>query len=125
MGYNDILVGDVIKIVYGMNIPVDGVVLSGNQISCDESAMTGESEEIRKEPVGKCIEAQKEAEKHNRSTMKDQGKRKHDLPSPILQSGTSIAQGDGWFMCIMVGDDSCLGQIISKLEEKDDEETPL
>jgi len=28
-------------------------------------------------------------------------------------------------MCIMVGDDSCLGQIISKLEEKDDEKTPL
>jgi len=48
MSYNDLLVGDLIKIEYGMNIPVDGIVLSGNQISCDESAMTGESEEIRK-----------------------------------------------------------------------------
>jgi len=39
-------------------------------------------------------------------------------------SGTNIAGGEGRMMCIMVGDDSCLGQIIAKLEVKP-EVTPL
>jgi len=43
-------VGDVVQITYGMQIPVDGLVLTGSQISADESAMTGESDEIRKAP---------------------------------------------------------------------------
>lgn len=52
------------------------------------------------------------------------GVRKHELPSPILQSGTSIAQGEGTFLCLMVGEDSCLGQIMAQMEKRD-EKTPL
>lgn len=44
-----------------------------------------------------------------RETQKVRGVRKHELPSPILQSGTSIAQGEGTFLTLMVGEDSCLG----------------
>jgi P-type E1-E2 ATPase len=43
---NNIVVGDIIKIETGMNIPVDGIVLEGNGVLADESAMTGESEEV-------------------------------------------------------------------------------
>jgi magnesium-transporting ATPase (P-type) len=50
--------------------------------------------------------------------------RKHELPSPILQSGTSIAQGEGTFLTLMVGEDSCLGQIMAQMEKRD-EKTPL
>lgn len=49
----------------------------------------------------------------------------HSIPSPILLSGTQIQTGEGWFLVIVVGDDSCQGKIMKKLEEKDDEETPL
>lgn len=107
-----------------MAIPVDGLVLTGSQISADESAMTGESEEIRKAPQGECLERLHEALQQARETQKIKGQRKHELPSPILQSGTTIAQGEGTFICLMVGEDSCLGQIMASLEKRD-EQTPL
>lgn len=39
-----LVVGDVIKIESGMSIPADCVLLDSTDISCDESAMTGEPE---------------------------------------------------------------------------------
>ncbi len=44
--YNDIKVGDIVKIKAGMNIPVDGLVIKGSGITTNESAMTGEPEEL-------------------------------------------------------------------------------
>ena len=40
----------------------------------------------------------------------------HDLPSPVILSGTQFATGEGWFVCIMVGKNSCVGKILAKLE---------
>ena len=65
-----------------------------------------------------------EAAAQQRVTMKVQGVRKHELPSPILQSGTTISQGEGTFLCLMVGEDSCLGMILAQMEKRD-EKTPL
>ena len=53
---NYIKVGDIIKIQNGMNIPVDGVVISGIGVMSDESAMTGESDHLPKESMAKCAE---------------------------------------------------------------------
>jgi len=39
-----------------MNIPVDGLLLSGVGVLCDESAMTGESDVLPKECVEKCLQ---------------------------------------------------------------------
>lgn len=50
--------------------------------------------------------------------------RTHELPSPILMSGTSIAGGEGKMLVVMVGGESCLGQIIKKMEVRP-EVTPL
>ncbi len=49
-----LVVGDVIKIQEGMNIPCDGFVLKGNEILTDESAMTGETDAIRKGSMIQC-----------------------------------------------------------------------
>ena len=48
----------------------------------------------------------------------------HDLPSPIILSGTQFATGEGWFVCVVVGDDSCVGKILKSLQSKI-ETTPL
>lgn len=48
----------------------------------------------------------------------------HDVPSPVLLSGTQIATGEGWFLCIVVGKHTCKGKIMDKLEQKV-ETTPL
>jgi len=86
--------------------------------------MTGESDELRKAPQAECWERMEESLKQQRATQKVHGVRKHELPSPILQSGTSIAQGEGTFLCLMVGESSCLGQIMAQMEKRD-EKTPL
>lgn len=42
-----------------MNIPVDGLVIEGHGIMCDESAMTGESDHLSKETMVKCLSKHK------------------------------------------------------------------
>ena len=44
---NDVVVGDIVQISEGDKIPADGIILDGN-ISVDESALTGESDEKQK-----------------------------------------------------------------------------
>ena len=39
---------------YGMNIPVDGFCFQAVQLTCDESAMTGESVELKKDILSIC-----------------------------------------------------------------------
>lgn len=37
------MVGDVVELVEGMEIPADGIVLEASDLTTDESAMTGET----------------------------------------------------------------------------------
>ena len=53
--HNFICVGDIIILKYGKEIPVDGVFLGGNQLTTNEAAMTGESDERRKESFETCM----------------------------------------------------------------------
>lgn len=43
--------GDIVKIKAGMNIPVDGILLNGSGVTVSEAAMTGESDELKKDNV--------------------------------------------------------------------------
>jgi len=52
---NNLKVGDIIKVVNGMNIPIDGIILSSSGVMSDESAMTGESDHLSKETLEKCL----------------------------------------------------------------------
>ncbi len=47
---SDIVVGDIIYLASGEKIPADGIIISG-RISVDQSALNGESAEVRKEPA--------------------------------------------------------------------------
>jgi Ca2+ transporting ATPase len=117
---NGLKVGDIIKIENGMNIPVDGMVIQGIGVLADESAMTGESEHCQKESVEKCEQRQREHEEDAKPT-----KTAHDVPSPVLLSGTQIQTGQGWFLCVVVGDMTCEGQILAGLKSNPGETTPL
>ena len=55
-----VLVGDVIQICGGMEVPADGFVIEANQLVADESAMTGETKPIKKNTLEKCIEKKKQ-----------------------------------------------------------------
>lgn len=43
-----VMVGDVVSLTEGMEIPADGIVIAASELTTDESAMTGETDPIRK-----------------------------------------------------------------------------
>lgn len=124
--FNYLHVGDIIVIKEGMYIPVDGLLLTGNQVSVSEAAMTGESDELRKDTVANCMHRLEEKNLEKRGEKGGEWKEsdKHEIPSPLLLSGTNIQGGEGTFVSIMVGDMSAIGQIIKELDTRP-ETTPL
>lgn len=80
--------------------------------------MTGESIELKKENLEGCLFRIQE--------FNDEGgeKTSHEIPSPVLLSGTQIQTGEGWFLVIVVGRNSCVGKIMAKLNQEV-EMTPL
>jgi cation-transporting ATPase E len=51
----DIVVGEIIKIVGGMDVPVDGIVVKAAGVMANEAAMTGESDELAKDTLDVCM----------------------------------------------------------------------
>lgn len=84
-----IMVGDVIQLEPGDVLPVDGVLISGHNLNCDESSATGESDIIRKQPYSL-----------NRDECKD----------PFLISGSKISEGVGKFLVTCIGEHSYFGK---------------
>lgn len=105
-----------------MDIPVDGIIYHSSGVSISEAAMTGESDEMKKDSVDKCF--QKREEKQTEMEFSKEKPNSHAVPSPIMLSGTQVATGEGWFVCTVVGDNSAIGQIMKNLEAEE-EETPL
>jgi len=86
--YDNLVVGDVIKIVSGMNIPVDGILIkTQGDVKSNEAAMTGESDDLEKDTIEKCKERQEEKDAEY-GFQKNPQKGSHDIPSPVLLSGT-------------------------------------
>lgn len=73
--------------------------------------MTGETDPIKKNILSFCIE--------KRNNLIEEGARntagRHDVPTPILMSGTRILSGEGKAMVLVVGDASCVGKISALL----------
>lgn len=70
-----------------MAIPVDAILLRGSGVTCDESAMTGESVELKKDTLKGCLEKKDEFEADAGAKLESE-KDPHAVPSPILLSGT-------------------------------------
>ena len=75
-----------------MNIPVDGVVLHSSGVMTNEAAMTGESDELKKDTLENCLNRKEEKDtEYGFPHAKEGGKKNgspHDVPSPVLLSGT-------------------------------------
>jgi len=109
---DDLLVGDLIMINYGDIMAADVLLIEGNGIKMDESALTGESDAMKKEKYEKCKE------------LLDKGETK--LPSPLILSGTNCIEGSGKGIVIAVGDHSQKGIIRRTVDNaQEDSKTPL
>ena len=109
---DNILVGDLIMVNYGDIMPADLLLIEGNGIKMDESALTGESDAMKKEPYEKCIE------------LLDKGEEK--LPSPLILSGTNCIEGSGKAIVLAVGEHSQKGIIRRTVDNaQENNKTPL
>ena len=112
---DDLLVGDLIMINYGDIMPADILLIEGNGIKMDESALTGESDAMKKEKQEKCMELLKNLK--NGETK---------LPSPLILSGTNCIEGSGKGIVIAVGEHSQKGLIRRTVDNaQEDSKTPL
>jgi len=105
----EVVKGDIIIIHEGDRVPADAVVLSCENLSIDESLLTGESIPVRK------IEWDKKAKK-----QKPGG---DDLP--FVYSGSMVASGRGIIKVISIGLNTEIGKIGKSLESIKEEDTLL
>ncbi|KAL6496884.1 Calcium-transporting ATPase 9, plasma membrane-type [Orobanche gracilis] len=92
----EIVVGDVIPLKIGDQVPADGILMSGHSLAIDESSMTGESKIVHK-----------------------------DHKSPFLMSGCKVADGAGTMLVTGVGINTEWGLLMASISEDTGEETPL
>ncbi|KAL5835403.1 hypothetical protein ACOSQ4_014900 [Xanthoceras sorbifolium] len=92
----DIVVGDVVSLKTGDQIPADGLFLEGHSMKVDESSMTGESHHVE-----------------------------IDEKNPFLMSGTKVTDGYGVMLVTAVGMNTAWGEMMSSISHELNEETPL
>ncbi|CAM0147298.1 unnamed protein product [Urochloa decumbens] len=92
----DIVVGDVVALKIGDQVPADGVVISSHSLAIDESSMTGESKIVTK-----------------------------DQKTPFLMAGCKVADGYGTMLVTAVGLNTEWGLLMASISEDNNEETPL
>ncbi|ORY03426.1 calcium-translocating P-type ATPase [Basidiobolus meristosporus CBS 931.73] len=108
---HDLLVGDILHVEPGDVVAGDAIFISGYNLKCDESAVTGESDALRKLSIDDCV---KEIEV---STSKH-------LPDPFLISGSKVLEGVGTCVVVAVGVNSFNGRTMMSLRSES-AETPL
>jgi Ca2+-transporting ATPase len=92
----DLLVGDLIELTPGDEVPADGIFLHGTTKSIDESSLTGESHQVKK-----------------------------NEENPFLFSGCQVAEGTGFMIATAVSERSSEGQIQKILNGQQGIETVL
>lgn len=107
----DILTGDVVHLEPGDLIPVDGILIQGFNVKCDESQATGESDIIRKRAGDEVFAAIENGEDTKKL-------------DPFIQSGGRVMEGVGTFLATSTGIYSSYGKTMMSLNE-DPEITPL
>ncbi|OVA07295.1 Cation-transporting P-type ATPase [Macleaya cordata] len=92
----DLVVGDVVHLSIGDQVPADGIFISGYSLSIDESSLSGESEPVNV-----------------------------DQEKPFLLSGTKVQDGSGKMLVTSVGMRTEWGRLMETLNEGGEDETPL
>ncbi|KAL4562010.1 hypothetical protein LXL04_034198 [Taraxacum kok-saghyz] len=92
----DLVVGDIVHLSIGDQVPADGIFIDGYSLSIDESSLSGESEPVN-----------------------------IDKKRPFLLSGTKVQDGSGKMLVTSVGMKTEWGRLMVTLSEGGDDETPL
>ncbi|RGB37817.1 hypothetical protein C1646_621667 [Rhizophagus diaphanus] len=111
---HDILVGDVLHLEPGDVTAADGVLISGLNLHCDESAATGESDAVKKLKYEDCLKEEKD----------DDDVAYHHKADPFIISGSKVSEGIGIYLVTGIGANSFYGKIMMSLKTEP-EDGPL
>ena len=103
---NEVVVGDVVVIAQGDEVPADGVLVASMDLAVNESSLNGESKDS------------------NKTHLKVESYAGAYSPNNVYR-GTNITQGDGVFVVEKVGDETELGKTARHASEITGGETPL
>ncbi|XP_043725076.1 calcium-transporting ATPase 4, plasma membrane-type-like [Telopea speciosissima] len=92
----DLVVGDIVHLSIGDQVPADGIFISGYSLEIDESSLSGEPEPVHASPE-----------------------------KPFLLSGTKVQDGSGKVLVTAVGMRTEWGRLMETLSEGGEDETPL
>lgn len=104
----ELVVGDVVLLDLGEEVPADGLVLESVNLHVDESRLTGESVPVAKAPTG--------TETHGVE---------HAYPPDMVLRGTLVADGRGTLRITAVGDHTDIGKTARAAAEVNTDPTPL
>ncbi len=97
LSLEDVVVGDLVILEMGDEIPADGRMMKANELLLDQSLMTGESEPVKKQAAGL-----------------DDTSDSPEEPGCTFRA-TQVVDGAGQMVATNVGDDTMLGQIARRL----------
>jgi magnesium-transporting ATPase (P-type) len=86
----ELVVGDLVIVSYGMTVPADVVLISSSGVSCDEGALTGEPDELKK------FHVTDENYEYN--------------PNPFMLRSTLCVSGEGRALVVAVGPHTLSGR---------------
>ena len=103
---HDVVVGDIVKLESGDEIPADGILLESTSLRIDESNFTGE------------LYA-------NKTTVESDFDNDATYKSNFLLRGSNVIEGNGIFKVTEIGMDTEEGKGVARTQEGSDVETPL
>lgn len=107
----ELVVGDIVYIEQGGEIPADGEVLEEVSLYLDQSKLTGESEPVKK---------------YTKAKAEVYGREEATYPPYKIYRGTIVDQGEGLFELTAVGDQTEIGKVAMAVATVESgEQTPL
>ncbi|KAF9937658.1 plasma membrane calcium [Modicella reniformis] len=130
-----IIVGDILHLEPGDVVAADGIYLGGHNLKCDESAMTGETDAVKKvtyDELKKMEEVEATARKEesriqtNHEGIEVLHEPQHGVHGvdPFIISGAKVLEGVGTYVVTGVGPNSFHGKTMMSLRTEA-EDTPL
>ncbi|GKV12452.1 hypothetical protein SLEP1_g23592 [Rubroshorea leprosula] len=93
----DVVVGDIVSLKIGDQIPADGLFVAGHSLKIDEASMTAESDHVEV----------------------------REIKYPFLLAGTKVTDGFGYMLVTSVGVNTAWGEMMSSIQRDLDEQRPL
>lgn len=119
----EVVVGDIVRLETGMEIPADGTLIESTTLMVDESSLTGE-------PVAEKAPLCPGPEEASLSLHPEEGGQDVSLdgstyPAHIVLRGTKVMEGYGIFQVDHVGDATENGKVFTAAQIDDSVKTPL